>query len=363
MLNRSSDPSNKVPDLNETRNLLPANEKRLFDDIVEQRVLGASRHIAMIGEMFESIAVNGQVNRKPVRKIIDEIAQVADFFIRTRGEASQAVSNAILLMTRNLDSLTNLEIDQAVESVIQTKNSYTLNSNCAMEKILVYAKEITRHYTKIFVYDYSSTVDKLLKSLKENGKKYTVYIAESRAIDGGYPFVETCQNAGHKIVFIPDAAIMYYLKECEVAFMGAETFYPDGTGFNTIGSDIVGLVCDHYKIPLYFLTPLIKLDIRPIFGFKRTLVINNLKDKLTKNWRNKSGTGETGEALVKTAENMTNEIDFNCPELIGVEPKFITGFVTERGIIPSGQMYELSLDYYKELKGEEKQSILKRIEG
>ena len=37
------------------RQILPEKVRQAFDDIVEQRVLGASKHIAMIGEMFEAI--------------------------------------------------------------------------------------------------------------------------------------------------------------------------------------------------------------------------------------------------------------------------------------------------------------------
>ena len=41
------------------RQILPEKVRQAFDDIVEQRVLGASKHIAMIGEMFEAIADRG----------------------------------------------------------------------------------------------------------------------------------------------------------------------------------------------------------------------------------------------------------------------------------------------------------------
>ena len=77
------------------RQILPEKVRQAFDDIVEQRVLGASKHIAMIGEMFEAIADRGLQEHKKPADIIEEIKKVADYFIATRGEASQAVSNAI----------------------------------------------------------------------------------------------------------------------------------------------------------------------------------------------------------------------------------------------------------------------------
>ena len=47
-----------------------------------------------------------------------------------------------------------------------------------------------------------------------------------------------------------------------------------------------------------------------------------------------------------------DSIDFITPELVGVEPGFIRGFVTEKGVIPSGQMFGISMEYSRSLRGE-----------
>ena len=266
------------------RQILPEKARQAFDDIVEQRVLGASKHIAMIGEMFEAIADRGLQEHKKPADIIEEIKKVADYFIATRGEASQAVSNAILLMTHNIDQYSNLELSEAVRKILETKNAYARTAKESVDACVSYGVKLAEPMNRIFVYDYSSTVEKFLRSLQKNNKPYEIYIAESRVIDGGKPFVRACLESGYKIKFIPEASMMYYLKDCDGAFIGAETFYPDGTGFNTTGSDIVGLICDYYKIPLYFLTPLIKVDIRPLTGGRKNLVYKDLQEKLSCNW-------------------------------------------------------------------------------
>lgn len=316
--------------------LLPKDVVKPFEDIDEQKVLGASNHISMIGKMIESIANNGRENNKSVNEIISDIKLLASYFMKTRGEASQAVRNAILIMIKNIETYKKDSLDTAVEKIINSKNDYIAYSDDATDKTIHYSIELIKNKRNILVYDYSSTVEKVLEGLGKNEQQYTIYIPESRIIDGGLPVVETCQDAGFKIKFFPDAALMYYLKDCDVALMGAETFYADGTGFNTTGSDLVGLVCSYYKIPLYFLTPLIKLDIRSIYGYQKKLKINDLTNKMTKYWPNKE---------------LTKDIDFNAPELLGVEPEHISGFVTEKGIIPSTQMFGVSKEFYKELGG------------
>lgn len=322
---------------NDIRNLLPDNEKKSFDNIVEQRVLGAGNHISMIGHMIESIAVRGKSENRETASVISDIKRVAAFFIETRGEASQAVSNAIRIMIHEIDRFGSMDIKAAADEICNIKNSYEKSAREAVEKAVGYAVKLAEEMNCIFVFDYSSTVEKFLRRLKDNGKKYTIYIAESRIINGGLPFVKPCQEAGHNLIFIPDASMMYYMKNCDGAFMGAETFYPDGTAFNTTGSDIAALICRHYKIPLYFLTPLIKLDIRPVIGGRKNLVFDDMKDKLTRDW---------------PAEIDRDAVSFITPELIGVESCFIKGFVTEQGVIPSGQMYGISMEYSRRLRGQ-----------
>lgn len=322
---------------NEIRNILPESMRKTFDDITEQRILGASNHIAMVGDMIEALVQRGVQEKRETTQVIEEIKKVTGYFIETRGEASQAVSNAIYLMIRNITSWKEMDMKTAAEHILKTKDDYKKTAAEAVCQSVSYAVRLAEDMEKIFVYDYSSTVEKFLRGLKENKKQYEIYIAESRIIDGGRPFLKACQESGHKIKFIPEASMMYFLKECDGAFMGAETFYPDGTGFNTTGSDIVGLICQYYGVPLYFLTPMIKLDIRPVVGKKKNLVYDDLKEKLSENWE-------------KDVDKET--IDFITPELVGVKPEFIQAFVTEQGVIPSGQMYSVSMEYSRKLRGE-----------
>lgn len=321
---------------NKARSSLPVALIQDFDDIVYQKVLGASTHIRMIGNMIENIALDSINKAESVDIMIKRIEEVTNFFIHTRGEASQAITNAIYQMTKGLHTYSKEErIEEVSKKIIDVKNTYEEASKAANKKAVSYAIEIGNRMDSILVYDYSSNVEAFLRGL-EAGK--TIYIAESRVINGGYPFVKPCIEAGHHIHFIPEASLMYYMKECDGAFMGAESMYPDGTAFNTTGSDIVALLCRHYKIPLYFITPFIKLDIRPVYGKEKTIVMNNLEKKLS---------------TLANPEGLSGDIVYQTPELLGVEPSYIRAFITEKGVIPSMQMYTMSMEYIRELRGDE----------
>lgn len=324
-----------VIDKEKARQALPDNVKQDFDDIVEQRILGASTHIQMIGNMMEKIALE-EAEHGNVEAMITRIDEVCQFFIATRGEASQAITNAIYQMMQGLHSYdTKEDVQTVAKKIIEVKDAYRKVSKEAIAQAVSYAAVIGNRMQTILVYDYSSTVEAFLRALTP-GK--TIYIAESRVINGGKPFVKPCVESGHHIHFIPDASLMYYMKDCDGAFMGAESIYPDGTGFNTTGSDIVGLICEYYQIPLYFISPLVKLDIRPVYGKEKTIVINDLTNMMEP---------------IANPDQLEADIDYHTPELLAVPAKHIRGFICEKGVIPSNQLYSIALAYMKELRGEE----------
>lgn len=322
-------------DKERTRANLPICVLEDFDGIVNQTILGASTHIRLIGNMIEEIVKDSIQTKDSTKSMICRIQDVTQFFIHTRGEASQAITNAIYQMTQGLSTYQDDDCMEVVaKKIIKVKCNYEKLSKHAIEQAVSYAIEIGNEMHSILLYDYSSSVEACIVGLQS---PKNLYIAESRAINGGYPFVEACSKAGHSIHFIPDASLMYYIKECDGVFMGAETIYPDGTGFNTIGSDIVGLLCDYFKIPLYFITPLVKLDARPVYGKNRELVINDLDHKL---------------ACIANPSGLCKGIKYTTPELIGVKANFITAYITEQGVIPSTQMYSIGMTYIQSLRGE-----------
>lgn len=320
----------------EVRKLIAPESVKDFDDINNHIVLGASNHIKMIGDMIESICRDEKNKNGNLESLKSRIIKLTEFFKETRGKASQAITNAILIMTKGLNSTMNENsLEANIELILKAKDSYAIENQNAINKIIHYSLNLIQNKKNIFIFDYSSTVEKILYQLPNN--YYNIFIPESRIIDGGKPYLNVCLNKKYQIHFFPDAAIMYYLKQSDCVLMGAETYYPDGTGFNTTGSDIVGLVAKYYNIPLYFVTPLIKLDIRPLYGCCKELVYDDLNIKLR-------------HRIDSYLENA--KIDFIVPELIAVIPEHITAYITEQGIIPPNAMFNISMNYYQQLQGE-----------
>lgn len=313
------------------RQVLSKKAQVLFDDITEQRVLGASAHIKMICTMFEDICNHARLRSASAENTIQDISRIADFFKKTRGEASQAISNAIHLITQDLNH--HHDLDGLIECVNRNIASFEQTNQRNLDLINEYALSLVDGMQSILLFDYSSTVGRLMKSAGsrsgQKGNSLEIFIPESRVLDGGKPYLHKNLLGDHKIRFIPDIAIYHYLKNCDGVFIGAETYYTDGRVFNTVGSEMIAYLCKQFNVPFYVLTTLIKIDIRAVYGYQKPMIMLDLKERIAGHFD----------------EELKSRVDFTCPEFVEIPSEYITAFVTEKGILPTSALFHLEREY------------------
>ena len=300
------------------RDMLPKSSLDAFDDIVLFRILGASKHIKVIFEIFVDIAQNN--DEEKAKKVIE---QVRNYFIDTRGKSSYAVVNA-LVWQKQLQL--NAEGDSFLDKVKNSVNEYFIESENNIQKIVEYSSNYLKNKKTVMIFDYSSSVEKAVIGV---GHNLEVIIPESRVINGGYPFVRMIKEKGHHIHFIPDSAMLSVLNKVEAIYIGAETFYPDGTAFNTTGSDILAELAKIYHVPYLVITPLLKADLRSLKGIYKEPIIRNMDGVINKGW----------------PADLSDDVDFTTLELTEIKPDKIDYYITEKGIVKPSNLLNL---VYKE---------------
>ena len=304
--------------------LLPPAAQSLFLEIDDGIVLGASRHIDMIGEIFCLICEEACVQDLPLQELQGRLLTVAEYMDKSRGSASQAVANAIRRMTAGVAQFRGSS-PQLVQMVRHLVEDYRKHAAHCLDAIIQYALNEFSHIDRMLLFDYSSTVANILKALPSNTSRH-IYVPESRSIDGGIEYAEIAAKRGFQVHFFPDAAMLYYLQSCQAALVGAETFYPDGTAFNTTGSDILGLLCANTQVPLYVVTPLIKVDFRSLKGNHKEPVIRDLSHLYAQRFQS----------------GLQERLDFLCPEQLAIPPQWIHAYITEEGILAPNALYQVS---------------------
>jgi len=314
------------------REILSDEGQKLFDDVAYQRVLGASTHIKMISEMIRDACSHSKLKKKLPIKIIEDVHRLTDFFINTRGEASQAISNAIYIMIDGIDDFQGTDPNLLIEMINDNIEIFQQAYKNNLEKISQYTLAVLSKMNTVLLFDYSSTVGNIVENCKN---KLEILIPESRVLDGGKPYIEKSLNGLHKTHFIPDSAIFHYLNTCDGVFIGSETLYPDGRVFNTLGSEMVAYLCNQFNVPFYVVTTLIKIDMRALHGYQKPPIIIDLKDRIA----------------LDIDLDKKDSIDFSCPELIDIPANNITALITEEGIVPPSAIFQISKDYLKNIRG------------
>lgn len=322
-------------DEEEIRAKLTSEGQQAFDDIYYGRLLGASNNIKSIALILASTTDYFEREKQTTEALINQIKLISSYYKAKRGESSYAILVAIEALTKEVNCDTKT-ISEVRDRLRDNYTSYLEDATLRMNRVKEYLRNIVKELDSVLLFDYSGTVNLLMEVAKEENKVLDVYVPESRILDGGQRFLKNGIQLGHRMHYVPDASLSFFIKRCDASFIGAETVYADGTVLNTLGSDEVGILSTYYKKPLYVPLTLSKLNPKGLEGIQKK---ENIED----------GSGYFGLHL---DEEVRKEISIDVPGLVKVNPSDITAFITEYGVIPPSGMYSLALEYLKETKND-----------
>lgn len=156
---------------------------------------------------------------------------------------------------------------------------------------------------KIFVHCYSSTVIKILLAAKASGKKFTVYNSEVRPKLLGRRTAKILAENGIKVVHMVDLAAPIALKECNLLLIGVEGFTKTGKILNKIGTNNLLHLAHQYGIKSYACT------------------LSNKAQKIRK------------QSPTHVWKNPPKNVEIFNPGFEEVDPKSLTGLITEKGLL------------------------------
>ncbi|MEG2120034.1 MAG: hypothetical protein RRY53_06730, partial [Pseudoflavonifractor sp.] len=237
-----------------------------------------------------------------------------------------AIVAAIRLMTGHLQALSDCTPAEVCGALNDAYANYSACSDAWMQSIKTCIWNVIRTMDRVLLFDYSGTVNAVMEVAHAHNKKLEVFIPESRILDGGHAYVRNGVGFGHRVHYFPDAALAYFVAQTDAAFIGAETFFPNGSAANTVGSDVTAILCRYYRKPLYVTTQLIKVDPRGFTGCGKQVLMEDASPYF-------------GQQL---EQSLRDAADMSIAGLVTVPAELITAFITEEGVIPPGALYEVS---------------------
>jgi ribose 1,5-bisphosphate isomerase len=199
------------------------------------------------------------------------------------------------------------------------------------DRIVESGKEITEGVDEVLTHCHSSTSEKLIKSISDRiGGKLKVVCTETRPLYQGRITAKNLVNMGIDTTLIADSAAESYVIDkgrfpVDVVFLGADEITIHGDAINKIGSWGIALAAYYANKPVYVISTILKVD------------------------------PSTAYEPVKIEERVDNELWDNPPaglkmynpafELINKE--FITGYITEFGVVKPEDMVKVLRENYE----------------
>ena len=181
--------------------------------------------------------------------------------------------------------------------------------------------------------DYGSALAPLYIA-KEQGKEFFVYADETRPRNQGARLTAwELQNEGipHKIV--PDNAGAYLMSKGMIDFVivGADRIAANGDTANKIGTFEKAIVAKEFGIPFYVAVPFSTIDFSLSDGTKILIEERSEDEVLTYS-------GPDSEGIMHTIRMASPGSHALNPAFDVTPAKFITGFITEKGIIATEEL-------------------------
>ena len=193
------------------------------------------------------------------------------------------------------------------------------------ERIVNNGVKLIKNGMTIFTHCHSSTVTGILRKAKKKGKKFQVFLSETRPLYQGRITAKELVKQGIETTMVVDSAASYIIsKEDEtpinLVLLGCDAIFPKKGVFNKIGSYGLALSAYEANIPVFVAGSLLKTSIKP-------LVIEERKEE------------EIWEKKPRNLKILNLAFDF-------IPQRFITGVITEFGLVKPKEIAQLVSQNY-----------------
>ena len=159
-----------------------------------------------------------------------------------------------------------LDLEGMKVAIKETRDSFFAWAENALDKVAQYGAEKVSDGDRVFMYSMSSTVWRIFKVAKEQGKEFEVVVTESRPGNEGLWTVTEMDKLGIPVSVSIDACIGELIPDCAAVFVGADVISASGHALCKMGTYPSALVAKASGTPFYIAADTLKFDIATLIG-------------------------------------------------------------------------------------------------
>eukprot|EP00667_Euglena_gracilis_P009340 EG_transcript_9484 len=219
---------------------------------------GNARCIAMLQALKQVIQdyTPTQTEMKPNhgRDVVQALNKPIQYLINCR-KLSVSMGNAIAGLKHKITTTCDAAKDISLESLKKIVGQYI--DMFIYERIVDADRFITSHGVSkvaegdaILTFGRSSAVEMILRTAKQEGKKFTVCVMDSGPAFEGKGFAQRLALHGISCTYVLLSALSNVIEEVTKVFIGAAGVLTNGSVYSRIGTAMVCLMASHYQKPV-----------------------------------------------------------------------------------------------------------------
>jgi len=231
---------------------------------IKRLEIQGARNVAI--EAIKSLE-NGtkQSAAKTKQEFLKQLSEAKKVLFASRS-TEPLMRNAIRFVIQAVDFSSETNVSSLVENVSKVAGEFLEKLKQSKQTIASVGSKRVADGSRVLTHCHSSTVMKILKQAKSDGKQFELFCTESRPVFQGRITAKEMVEAGIKTTMFVDSAVRHFINEVDFVVVGADAITSEGNMINKIGTSMIALAAKEARTPFYVATELLKFDPATILG-------------------------------------------------------------------------------------------------
>ncbi len=295
---------------------LPDEADRIADGIRSMRIRGAGLIARSAVEALQVVARESKA--RDVDAFVEDLTEAARFLLQTRPTAVSLPNGIRYVMHRvNVGKIRAASVDDIRSVAIKATEDFIENAKTAVHRIGEIGARRIRDGDVVLTHCNSSAVIEVLKNAWSQGRRFEVFVTETRPRFQGHITARELSKAGIPVTLILDDAVRYFMQHVDKVLVGADAITANGALVNKIGTSMVALAAHEARVRVFVAAETYKFSPETMIGELVKIEERDPTEIISADQRGKVGS-----------------IKVLNPSFDVTPPEFIDLIITERGIIP-----------------------------
>lgn len=302
---------------------IPREVVKIGQDIKFMKVRGAGRiaRAAVRGLLITSRASNAV----STDRFLNELNEVSSFLLKTRPTAVSLPNGLRYVLKRVSEAKEKgLDVDQLKSITAKTALEFIKNSKDAVRKIGEIGAHRINDGDVILTHCNSDTALTILTTAWDYGKKFRVYVTETRPRFQGLISMKILGERGIPVTLIIDSAARYFMNKIDKVIVGADAIAANGAVINKIGTSLIALAAKEARTSFFVAAETYKFSPETVIG-----ALVKIEER------------DASEVIPLSQLRKYKTVKVKNPSFDVTPAEYVDLIITEKGIIPPAAAFTI----------------------